>query len=148
MPVYEFRCPECDLLFTESIPISEVSDIELTCPDDNTLLKRIFTSPGVIRDMPGHFNTSAGKYVPNLRTLKDEFKRMGEDYSKRTGMDSDFQVIDSQEVPGLTHEGLESTFRARNIRNTAALERRIDRSDPPRAVRKPKQLTGGWTDPT
>lgn len=144
MPLYEYRCPECDGIFAEHLPMSE-SDAEFTCPTcpDAPDLKRKFGF-NYKPDEPAGYCTAVGKYVSNTRQLKDEFKRTGEAYSLRTGLDSNFQPLDRREVPGLTMEGLDSTFEATGQRNTAAIERIIDNSERPRPTRKKRSFTGNW----
>lgn len=147
MPLYEYRCPDCDTIFHEQIPMAEVSNLELTCSvcPDAPYLNRIFGF-NYRPDMPAHFNNAAGKYVSNAHSLKEEFKVMSEAYSHRTGLPADFQPLDAREVSGLNLDGLDSTLKqmGMNSRNTAELERTIDHSAKPRATRRPKKITGGW----
>lgn len=142
MPLYEYRCPECNTIYHEHLPVSAL-DTEFTCPADNTDLIRRFGF-NYKADEPAGYSTALGKYVSNTRELKDEFKYMGEAYSNRTGLDSNFQPLDPREVPGVTMEGLDSTFERTRPKNTAEIERAIGHSDKPKAVRKRTTFTGGW----
>jgi len=149
MPLYEYRCPDCDTIYHESLPIAEVSEAEFTCPvcpDAPDLIRRFGFN--YKPDMPAHFNNAAGKFVRNEKHLKDEFKYMSEAYSNRTGLPAAFEPLDSREVAGLNLDGLDSTFERTNQRNTAEIERIIDGSPKPtskaKAIRKPTKITGGW----
>jgi putative FmdB family regulatory protein len=44
MPLYDFRCPKCDLQFEVSRPISRASE-PAPCPVDGTEAQRVFTMP-------------------------------------------------------------------------------------------------------
>lgn len=130
----------------------EFSDTEFGCPDcPNTpiLIRRFgFTYHSSLKE---GFCQATGKFHTNERDLNDEFKRMSDAYSERTGLPANFTPLHPSEVSGLNMEGLEDTFRATGQRNTAEVERVVSKS--PQSTgkqRKPirRNYTGGWETPT
>jgi putative FmdB family regulatory protein len=45
MPIYEYICKKCDLVIEKSMPMD--SNAEVRCPEDNTKMKRVFSTPAV-----------------------------------------------------------------------------------------------------
>lgn len=113
MPTYKFQCPECGVLYRETLPVTQ-RDVDLTCDScpDAPFLERVF-SFAYKSPLQEHFNVSTGSYVTSERTLKDEMKRASDERSERLGFDHSFTPVDPRETEalGVTEEGLDSTRR-------------------------------------
>lgn len=108
MPIYEFKCKNCGQGYQASVRTLAYPEKTCTCGGE---IKRVF-SFSIRRSMPEHFNTSTGTYVSNERALKDDFKRLSDAATERTGIPHNYVPIDPQdkETLGVTDEGLDSTY--------------------------------------
>lgn len=124
MPIYEFKCTRCHQRYETpnrdekascgvtltGYDLSDPDDLQPYRPICAGTLKRVF-SFSIGRSMPEHFNNSTGTYVTNKTQLADDFKRLSEAATERTGIPHNFVPVDPQdkETLGVTDEGLDST---------------------------------------
>ena len=53
MPIYEFECPDCDILFEEQLPLAQLDEVVIECP--------ICYTPRVKRSLvPPPFSSAGG----------------------------------------------------------------------------------------
>lgn len=122
MILYEFKCTKCGQTYTSTnrnLRIAQDDPDRRVCIERNGRgssiicfgnLKRVFGF-NLKRSMPEHFNNSVGKYVSNESKLRDEFKRLSETATARTGIPHNYVPVDpmDKETLGVTDEGLDAT---------------------------------------
>ena len=46
MPIYEFECPDCDILFEERLPLAQLDEVVVECPICYTpRVKKVISAP-------------------------------------------------------------------------------------------------------
>lgn len=60
MPIYEFYCEKCQIKHIESRGITEEQKLT-NCPDCDTLLKRVFSTPTITFNGSGFYATDKKK---------------------------------------------------------------------------------------
>ena len=46
MPIYEFECPDCDILFEEQLPLAQLDEVVVECPICYTpRVKKVISAP-------------------------------------------------------------------------------------------------------
>lgn len=123
MPIYEFKCSTCKQIYTSSQRILETPTCRMRTNLTDTygsctlvcggILKRVFNF-NLKHSMPEHFNHSVGKHVTNESKLRDEFKRLSDAATERTGIPHNYVPVDpmDKETLGVTDEGLDATHDA------------------------------------
>lgn len=114
MQFYEYRCPNdaCRRTTTTSRgPQDRLDDICLYCGDPGPL-KRVF-AVALHRPMQEHFNNTVGKPISDMRQFRNELSRMGDEYSERNGIETNYQPVDmsDRDALGVTDAGLDETRR-------------------------------------
>ncbi len=56
MPVYVFKCSECEAVFEKRLPYGH-ADEQVTCPKGHHLVRRVYTSPSVVYKGSGFYST-------------------------------------------------------------------------------------------
>lgn len=114
MPVYEWRCPNCQTPYQSQRALGDLTPP--TCPTCQTPVRRRYSSIAFKLPMPEHYNASVGAYVSNETQFKDHLKVQSEQATLRTGLEHNFVPHDPRESKqelGITEEGLEATYRRR-----------------------------------
>ena len=58
MPIYEFECPDCDILFEERLPLAQLDEVVVECPICYTpRVKKVVSAPTFLISR-GHSNPS------------------------------------------------------------------------------------------
>jgi len=91
---YEFRCQSCGETASDTHFAPIGAPIDHPCTICGGLLRRMVSTPGIVREMAPHFNIATGTYVTNNQHHKDELSRAAEKQSIRTGMDVKYQQVD------------------------------------------------------
>lgn len=110
MPVYEYECKTCVVIFQRYRKISEYEE-ESTCPECGRELGRKF-SFSTKRSFEPHYNTAVGKFVSNKTQLNDQLRKLEDKAYQQTGYAPNYQVVDPSEAAlGVTDEGMDATHR-------------------------------------
>lgn len=111
MPIYEYRCPDCDNYSELSLTIDEYSGIEMVECNCGSAMVRIF-SFSVKPIMVEHMNRTTGQLVSSEKQFADQLKRQSEEASIRTGIEHNFVPVDTQDKAtlGVTDAGLRETY--------------------------------------
>ena len=49
MPIYEFECPDCDILFEERLPLAQLDEVVVECPICYTpRVKKVISAPSFL----------------------------------------------------------------------------------------------------
>lgn len=112
MPIYEFKCRECDRDFQSFRSVGDTSPPN--CPLCSRQMKRKFSSFGMPAPFADGWNHQLGSYVSSNRDHADQLKRMSESAWERTGIPCNYEPVhpaDAKDVYGVTDEGLDATYR-------------------------------------
>lgn len=106
MPLYAYECPNCG---QEYESLKRGLESTTLCQCESPIKRKWMVN--LQRPMPDHYNTSVGKYVTGKRQLTDEFKRMSDNMTERTGIPHNYVPVDpnDKETFGVTDEGLQAT---------------------------------------
>lgn len=106
MPVYEYKCPECQ---TRATLPHRANRFTVDCAGCGTMreYKRVFSfsSPEMMHQ---HFNVTVGKPISDMAQFKSELARASEAAEARTGIPCNYQPIDMADTAavGATSEGI------------------------------------------
>lgn len=127
MPLYEYRCPTCDILFHHHCSIADSATPQY-CPDCNTQLNKRFNF-SYHADYHEHFNTTTGTVVGSKKQFREELKYLSERATLETGVFHDFVPADITRPSdlGVTSEGLEESFRTRRDNGSHFPESKVTR---------------------
>lgn len=109
MALFEYKCPEC-----ENRVISHVRGdrLDADCPhcEEPREFRRVF-SVSMQRPMQEHFNHTVGQPISDPKQFARALSRKGEEYTERTGIETNYQPIDLQDrsALGVTDAGLDAT---------------------------------------
>lgn len=111
MPIYEYVCRTCHHYEYDTEPADTIGPCTTDgCPGE---LKRKF-SFSVERPMQEHINSTTKQPVSSMRQFREQLKKMGDDYTKRTGIEVNYQPVDPDPAKlKVTGEGLDATNRKR-----------------------------------
>lgn len=118
---YDVHCPECDSYaqILSDVPVS-IGDRAATCvcgAGMDRCIRRLSTVKTHPRTrFQQHHNNSTGTVVNNIREFRDDLKRKAEDQWNLTGIEHDYQPIDSDGLGavgdpaavGASHDGLDA----------------------------------------
>lgn len=109
--LFEYKCPECGTLEYSN----ERGDrLERECQGcHHSLLHRQF-AVNLARPMMPHFNATVGKEITSMRGFKDELAKKGEEYTRQTGMEVNYQPLEPGDIKRPDDAGLDGTNRARH----------------------------------
>lgn len=96
MPIYEFQSPCGEFLSTAREMSADT--LSKTCPCCGLEARRIFSTFGFHREIPGMYNPSVGSYVANQREFRDKLKKASDEQSERTGVTHNYVPFDTREV--------------------------------------------------
>lgn len=109
MALFEYKCPECE---NRVISTLRGDRLEADCPhcEAPRVFKRVF-SVVVRRPMQEHFNPTVGMPISDEKQFARELRRKGDQYTERTGIETNYQPIDTRdkEALGVTDAGLDAT---------------------------------------
>lgn len=106
--IYMYKCPDC----RTQVDSTYRGDALGPCPNCTTgVLKRRW-SVNSAPVMQEHFNHTTGTVVGSMAQFRDDLKRASDEYSQRTGIESDFQPREWGEL-GATGEGMDDVNRER-----------------------------------
>ena len=88
MPIYEFECPDCDILFEEQLPLGQFGEVVVECPICYTpRVKKVISAPT--------FLISRGR--PNSSGAEVDFGESGAEESTEPG------AFETPEAPSFSH---------------------------------------------
>lgn len=88
MPIYEFECPDCDILFEEQLPLAQFGEVVVECPICYTpRVKKVISAPT--------FLISRGS--PNPSGAEVDFGESGAEESTEPG------AFETPEAPSFSH---------------------------------------------
>jgi putative FmdB family regulatory protein len=120
VPIYDYKCPETGY----QIETQERGDRVLRfCPacDTTHLFHRVF-SVAVFRPVMPHFNNTVQSEVIGNKDFAEKLKRKGEEYTERTGIETNYKPVDWGEMKKhVTDEGMDATNRKRVAQGLPAL---------------------------
>lgn len=107
--LYAYRCPNTDCSY-EHLDHRRGDRLPLACPQcqhPGPLHRRFSVS--VHRPMQEHWNTSVNAPVSSMRDFREKLKAAGEEYTLRTGIETNYQPVDISDTKalGVTSEGIE-----------------------------------------
>lgn len=113
MPLYEYRCPDCNDIFHKQCSIADSAELPY-CPDCGVRMKQRFGF-AYHADYREHFNTTTGSMITSKKQFRNELKVLSEKATLETGVYHDFVPADLSNPRdlGVTSEGLEESFRTR-----------------------------------
>ena len=127
MPLYEYRCPTCDVLFHRQCSIDKSTELQI-CPDCGTQLAKRFGF-AYHADYREHFNTTTGTMISSKKQFREQLKVASERATLETGVYHDFVPADLSRPSdlGVTSEGLEESFRTRRDNGSHFPESKVTR---------------------
>ena len=88
MPIYEFECPDCDILFEEQLPLAQFGEVVVECPICYTpRVKKVISAPT--------FFTSRGRSDPSGAEV--DFGESGAEEFTEPG------AFETPEAPSFSH---------------------------------------------
>ena len=76
MPIYEFECPDCDILFEERLPLAQLDEVVVECPICYTpRVKKVISAPTFLINR-GRSNPS-GPEVDSGESSAEEAAELG-----------------------------------------------------------------------
>lgn len=88
MPIYEFECPDCDILFEEQLPLAQLDEVVVECPICYTpRVKKVISAPTLL--------ISQGRSNPSGAEV--DFGESGAEEAAEPG------AFETPEVPNLNH---------------------------------------------
>ena len=88
MPIYEFECPDCDILFEERLPLAQLDEVVVECPICYTpRVKKVISAPT--------FLISRGRSNPSGAEV--DFDESGDEETADPG------AFETPEAPSLSH---------------------------------------------
>lgn len=107
MPLYTYRCPQCDNRELVSRPIN----VEAPGPicghcDRHSPMKRDYRTdrPFTAPVWQSHFNPSTGTIVSDKKQMQSDMDRASESLYERTGIEQRNVVIDRADMKALKHQ--------------------------------------------
>lgn len=112
MPIYQFKCNTCHVIWERFYPISEYSDSDMrVCPECQQKLGRIY-SFAKVKTFEPHYNSSLGKYVSTQRDMKNTLRNLEVEAAERLGYEPKYALYDPRELEStVTEEGMDATNR-------------------------------------
>lgn len=129
MPVYQYKCRDCDNRVSATWDIATYEEMRKRppiCECQTKLPKlpegrmkprpmvRVFSFT-VKTSMQEHHNHTTGQMVSSDKQFRDQLKRQSEEATIRTGIEHNFQPVDANDKQtfGVTNEGLDATYNRR-----------------------------------
>lgn len=112
MPIYEYKCPDCDAREVTTTRGNRLDRICRGCANPGPL-RRVFgfSFPPMMHE---HFNQSVGKPISSMRQYKDELKVKSEEATLRTGIEHRYVPKDMDPASvDVTSEGIHESNLAR-----------------------------------
>lgn len=114
MPVYQFRCHACSVIFERFFQIEEYEEFmqqEPNCPDCGRHLKRMFSFASKVDFVP-HYNSSLGTYVNTKREMLNTLRGLEVEAENRLGYPAKYALHDPRDLDyTVTEEGMDETHR-------------------------------------
>lgn len=92
MARFEYRCPECENRVISSV---RGDRLDADCPHcgEPREFRRVF-SVQIQRPMQEHFNNTVNMPISDPRQFARELRRKGDEYTERTGIETNYQPVD------------------------------------------------------
>lgn len=107
MPIYEYKCDTCASV--QSITDSRDGDLKaradarlISCTCGGTFTRRFSFTPAAV--MHEHWNPTVGGVVSSSRQFKSELRRLSEVHEARTGIPTNLQPVDHEELRRMAEE--------------------------------------------
>lgn len=106
MPLYEYRCPQCDTRTTSTTRADRVTRVCLSCGYSGPH-QRVF-SFSFKPLLHSHFNHTTGTMISDMKQMRSELSRASDAATEQTGIPHNFQPLEPGDhaASGATNEGI------------------------------------------